>query len=363
MPIDYDDARRLLNHGFQSLTDRLLSGEPHPTHPLSRRFDALFTSRTQSYREVLLGCLVARALDASINITMPYAGQGPGSFNGRTLDERVVNPFLRQNDIPCSRGAYLAVFRRSVSLSPATRQGLRDKAGFDALLSILESARTHTSEGVRDDVLPYALYQFWRLREESRVNLVIPQRLSLQQLLTLSDGLLKTRSGGRVPVLLTVALLRTLKDFFQADWEIEYQGINVADAAKGKAADIEVRSKGATILAAEITERAVDETRVRATFATKIAVQGISDYLFVLSGDAHIDEVLRRQTQQYFAQGHEVNFVDIRRWMEVTLATLGQSGRAMYVSHLTSLLGEASTPKALKAAWNSSVNTLLAATS
>ena len=62
--------------------------------PVREACDALFSSSTQSYREVLLGCCLARILNASINIRNPYVNQSEDAFNGRTLDEKVVNPFV-----------------------------------------------------------------------------------------------------------------------------------------------------------------------------------------------------------------------------------------------------------------------------
>jgi len=48
----------------------------------------------------LIGCALARLHDDEIDITKPYMNQGDDAFNGRTLDERVVNPFLQENEIP-----------------------------------------------------------------------------------------------------------------------------------------------------------------------------------------------------------------------------------------------------------------------
>jgi len=60
----------------------------------------LFESKTQAFREALIGCALARLHDDEIDITKPYMNQGDDAFNGRTLDERVVNPFLQENEIP-----------------------------------------------------------------------------------------------------------------------------------------------------------------------------------------------------------------------------------------------------------------------
>ncbi len=76
----------------------------------STDFDAIFNSATQAYREVLIGCLLARHQDQSINLRQPYVNLGEHAFNGRTSDERVINPFLYEKRIPNSCGPYLSVF-------------------------------------------------------------------------------------------------------------------------------------------------------------------------------------------------------------------------------------------------------------
>ena len=93
--VDYDKAARLLAGLFATAEEAFRKKkEPPAAASIRQAGGALFSSATQSYREVLLGCCLARILDASINIRHPYVSQGDDAFNGRTRDERVVNPFL-----------------------------------------------------------------------------------------------------------------------------------------------------------------------------------------------------------------------------------------------------------------------------
>jgi hypothetical protein len=80
------------------------------------QFNILFATNVRAYREALMGCAIARFQDRAINIRLPYINQGQNAFNGRTLDERAVNPFFQEHRVPSSRGPYLAAFRRSVRL-------------------------------------------------------------------------------------------------------------------------------------------------------------------------------------------------------------------------------------------------------
>src|SRR5579859_3999364 len=120
--IDYDAARSLLAEMFaeaEAGTSRL---EILPD--IVEAADKLFASSSQSIREVTLGCGIARIIDRNINIRLPYSEHGKDAFNGRSLDEQVINPFLHDKAIPSSKGPYLAMFRRSVKLNAETASGV-----------------------------------------------------------------------------------------------------------------------------------------------------------------------------------------------------------------------------------------------
>lgn len=247
--IDYEHASAVLDELFAAAEANFESRQPPAvSSELALAAKALFTSPTQSYREALLGCALARHLNRTINIRRPYINQGDDAFNGRTVDERVINPFLQHRLIPSSKGPYLASFRRSVEFTPETAKGLRDKHGYKAFLTFLEAIAQGDAHQVRH-LLLYLLYQFVELRNAATIPLARIRRMSMEQYEKLLEGLLQLPSGGLIPVLLVVAMLRTIKQCFSLSWEIECQGINVADKASGAGADITVRQAGIVILA------------------------------------------------------------------------------------------------------------------
>lgn len=358
-PVDYVKARAHLDALFAQAEQAVLGRQPVVApQEVHTATDTVFASPTQSYREALLGCVLAKSLDAEINIRQPYAAQGRNAFNGRTLDEKVVNPFLREKRVPCSTGPYLNVFRRSVAFVEATRKGLRDKRGYDAFLALIAHAESLPSGEQVGRLLLYLLFRFAEMREEATVPLAKVQRISLEQYETVLRGLLAVPSGGRFPLWLVVATFNAIQKTYELPWEVAWQGINVADAASGAAGDITIRSKAKVLLSAEVTERQVNRTRVSATFETKISVASLEDYLFFTASGAVTDEA-RQLARQYFAQGHEVNFLCITEWILMVLATLGPRGRSVFSQELYSLLEDQATPRALKVAWNGVVNSLL----
>ncbi|MEW6387754.1 MAG: restriction endonuclease, SacI family [Thermodesulfobacteriota bacterium] len=358
--IDYESCRSLLDQYFPLVEKALIEGhEPDLKPDVIEACEIIFDSRTQAYREVLLGCIIAKIQDKSINIRQPYIDQGPNAFSGRTLDEKVINPFLHDKKIPSSRGPYLSVFRRSVKFDDSIRPGLRDKEGFDSLLNLIGHLETLTSDIDLTNFLQHILFKFAELREKAKVQLFRPQRLSLEQYEALISALLATPSGGRFPVLLLVATFRTIKAFFNLDqWEIIWQGINVADTASGAGGDITIKKGDQILLAVEVTERPLDRSRVVATFNTKIAPAGIEDYLFFLK-TASLPADVKDQAQKYFAQGHEVNFVDIKNWILMSLITTGKEGRSIFCQEFLSLLEDPSIPQFLKISWNEQLSFII----
>jgi len=362
MPItlDYDAARQVLEEAFRRAEEDLLADrEPKAPRDFRQNIESIFASSVQAYREVLLGCLVARSLDRGLDVHLPYTSQGELAFSGRSLDERVINPILHEERIPCTRGPYLSVFRRSVRFDNTVRDGLRDKAGYDALLKALDKVQSCSSEKKLRGFLTCVAFAFLKLREAASVPLSRLRMVSLEQCDTLIDLLIGKPSGGRFPVMLAVAAFSAIRERFGLDWEIEAQGINVADSASGAGGDITISVQGEVLMAAEVTERALDRSRVLATFNTKIAPSDIEDYLFLVKEKPSNAGVLE-QARQYFAQGHDVNFLKIKHWIVGTLASLGRQGRQAFLANLIDQVDDQDTPRALKVAWNECVAVITA---
>jgi hypothetical protein len=64
--------------------------------------------------------------------------------------------------------------------------------------------------------------------------------------------------------MLAVAMYQSLSECFGLDWEVDFQGINVADAVSGAVGDITIKdAAGAIVIAVEVTERSVSAARAR----------------------------------------------------------------------------------------------------
>jgi hypothetical protein len=361
MPIDKDEARATLRKLFSAITAHALAGAPPPIRAgeLEASCNILFESRSQSFREALLGCALARWQDDTVDIRHPYVDQGPNAISLRSFDEQVINPFLKEENIPSSKGPYLAMFRRGWEFTREYKAKVKDRAAQNAFLECIDRLETSCAKEDVEAFLAYLLFRFWQLREGASVTLSQVKRLSLIQYEKLISGLLTIPSGGRFPLLLVLATFEALKDFYNTDWEIIAQGINVADAASGASGDITIRSAKEILMAVEVTERVVDHVRLVSTVKSKIGPAGIADYLFVTRSAAPEPDA-QRFAEQLFAQGHEINFLEIKNWIVTTLATMGSKGRAAFNRHMLAQLAKTDVPTAIKVAWNEQLACIIA---
>lgn len=358
MALNYQTASADLERIF-ALAESDVASDSVPSVSAAARQAAeeMFESSTQSIREALLGCALARLQDQSVDITLPYMNHGANAFNGRTLDEQVVNPFLKGTQVPSSKGPYLASFRRSVKFEAATGNGMQDKKAFSAMLAFIKELQSASTVADIELLVRHLLWRFVMLREKSKITLARINRLSLPQLSSIIVALLGSKSGGRFPVLLSTAMLRTLKKHFNLPWDINQQGINAADAASKTGGDIDVTESGKFVFSIEVTERVIDKSRVVSTFTSKISPHSIEDYLFFYSTSLPDKEALD-VAKQYFAQGHDISFLSVEEWLRNSLATVGPKGRAIFTNEFVDLLDQQDIPSEMKVRWNDLIKKL-----
>jgi hypothetical protein len=319
--------------------------------------DRLFSSQTAAYREALVGCAVARVLDPLVDIRLPATEYGENAFSGRSLAERVVTPFLRDRRVPVSANPFLSAIRGGARfLAGGAPRIQRDKIGFASLVSVVEFLCEQDVAGAKDYLI-YLLRRFIILRERENVPLRRIAKPNLDQLDRLIKGLLGVKSGGRFSAYLATAMFQTLNECYGLGWDVQFQGINVADKASGAVGDITVRKGGSIVLGVEVTERAIDHNRVTMTFDEKISPSGLADYLFVTTA-APADEAVTA-ARGYTAVGHEINFVRLDSWLVHNLATIGPPCRALFQAKMLDLLSADGVPVELRVAWNDQMRVAL----
>lgn len=347
--VDSNEAREFLQEALDAAETAYQSGAPPSvSDDLAADIERLFTSSTQAYREALVGCVIARHVDGRINIRHPATETSDDAFSGRSLADQIVTPYLQDRGFPVSRSPYLSCLRGGARFEPNRAPRIqRDAGGFAALVSAVE----HVAEAPPEEAIKcliFLLYRFVVLREQAQIELRRIARPNLHQLTKLIAGLLSVRSGGRFSALLATAMFQTISDCHGLEWEVEFQGINVADAASGAVGDITVKKQGVIVLGVEVTERTIDRGRVAATFERKVAPNGLEDYLFITTTQPETDALTA--AHNYTGVGHEMNFVQLQAWLTNNLATVGPQCRAIFQAKILDLLVTQNAD--LKVAWN-----------
>ena len=225
----------------------------------------------------------------------------------------------------------------------------RDKAGFDALVDAVDYLRGLDANAVKT-YLRYLLRCFIQLREAGNIALKKLAKPNLEQLSNLIVGLLTVKSGGRISALLAIAMFQTISECHSLGWTVEFQGINVADKPSGAVGDITISKDGKLILGVEVTERSIDQTRVKLTFDQKVSPSGLADYLFITT--AKPDDEALAAARSYTGVGHEMNFVPLTGWLIHNLATIGRTCRALFQTKMLELLNAQGVPAEIRVAWN-----------
>ena len=240
--MNYNAAASRLNLAFEQAQEYLLTKTVPPCdQDIDSCLDLLFVPKiTQAFREALLGCVLARLDDLDTDARMPYVQHGEGSYSGRSLDEKVVNPLLMEQQVPASKGPFLSVFRRSVGFNEETGKGIRDRDAFTKFLYVIKQINAANPFEL-EELLKVLAYRFLLLRENTTIRISKLRRISHEQYRQLIHNLLETPSGGRFPMFMAEAVFHAIRESFNLNWEINTQEINVADDPSGATGDIEIK--------------------------------------------------------------------------------------------------------------------------
>lgn len=350
-PVDIDIAKAMLAETFElAESDQRDGVAASVPSEIVKATERLFLSKTQAYRDALPSCVLARIIDPQIDIRLPATEYGENAFSGRSVSEKAVTPFLRDRSVPTSASPFLSAVRGGAKFMKGGEPRIQqDKEGFAALVQVVDYLHNLDAEAAKN-YLRYLLRRFIVLRESYNITLKRISKPNLEQLSQLIKGLLTVKSGGRVPALLATAMFQTIGECHALGWEVEFQGINVADKASGAVGDITIRKEGVLILGVEVTERPIDQARVTLTFNQKVSPSGLTDYLFITTTKP--EDGALAAAQRYTSVGHEMNFVPLAGWLVHNLATVGPACRSLYQTKMIDLLSAQGVPSELRVAWN-----------
>ena len=207
-------------------------------------YDIVHRSGLVAIRYALVTQLLGKWADPSRDALCLQRGTLEGSkeqgrWDPRSFCSAVVVPWVQDADgvLGTSSDPYVGKPLRRTRLDDWNTP-LRQKAEWEHLVGLLESVQSANNSSATESALRRCLRSVARRYRELQVTFPVPQRVSLEQTIDITDRFLSERSGGERPLIVADALMRTVGRAFGLFDEVLRQGINEADAASNAAGDI-----------------------------------------------------------------------------------------------------------------------------
>ncbi|WOE74570.1 restriction endonuclease, SacI family [Alterisphingorhabdus coralli] len=338
-------------------SDALASEKLDSTSKIANDIDTVFNANTGSYGKAAIVQTLGKASDLSLDaLAVQKGGEDETAWDARTFargtfvewNEEANRPFAHSSD------PYVSNPLRIRRFDSNARSKARDKAGFDALVNILEEVnQAETSEGAYDYVFE-VLLGLRRYLADKSVEYPLPKRASLKNVLEATDGYLAERSGGARLQAIVAALFSCLSEAGLKISDVTTAHINSPDAGASRGGDVEFRGfdGGFTI---EVKDRPLSRDDFLASIE-KARIAEISDLMFVVRS-GHIlgkgldESFLTSETSRQFSSGLNLYIESFDNFARIALSLIGESGRRTFLQKVGEALELQSADISHKWAW------------
>lgn len=316
--------------------------------PWPEKIREILTCSTKSYHYVLPTQLLAKAVVPGVDCRSLQARARDagvaGAFDARSLCSKVIVPFERDhldNVLGGSPEPYVNNPLRvpMITLEYASQQ--RDESTWNLLCEVLEFVEDQSDEVLTQKMFRQVLIEIFRLLSDQRIIYPVPARISFAACIGLSQQFLEARSGGLRYQAVATALLRVMGETFGL-WKTVTTGhVNAADAASGRAGDIECRDRSQNLVAvAEVKDRKL----VLQDVSDKISAlrrRQVREMFFLTRGvdEADAAEIGHYQEQQ-FPLGYNLYCFDLLEFARPILAIVREDGRVKFLAEVGRVLEE-----------------------
>ncbi|RQW06473.1 hypothetical protein EH222_08675 [candidate division KSB1 bacterium] len=199
----------------------------------------------------ILACSLAQTHQPHIDIRKPYTEIGDNdAYSGRTYDERYIQHFVTQNELPCnSTTAFLTpAFRnRNAVLTPDLNLVGRPPAIYAAALYLLDAV--HQGHLSAADLLAETIRWLLVIRDakRERIRSLLTEIkagqaqtvLSAEGIVSLIEQHFSLRHSSRLPVLAIAAIYQAAQDYL-GERVLPLESHNAADRQTGALGDLEI---------------------------------------------------------------------------------------------------------------------------
>ena len=180
----------------------------------------------------------------------------------------------------------------------------------------------------------------------------VPERVSLQQVLSITRKFLSEPSGGDRGLSIAAALFKMFREFFHIYSTVKRHAINAADSATGTTADIECYGEdGILRLAVEVKERNLTLIDVRSAI-NKARRVSLKELLFNTPGVNPKEESdIQKLFKKNWAAGTNLYRLSIDELIRVGLSLTGEKGRTYFLKKVGDQLDTYNTQSANRKQW------------
>lgn len=295
-------------------------------------FENLITQGGSTYPYVLLGQVLAKATDSSLNaLCLQESSSLPGARDVRMLVKNVVvpwnkaigKPYPGTNDDPyVNNPARYKNFGEEMANKAAKREQ------YDKLFKVVQHVQDRgQAEAVR--LLKLILIETRYSLEENKRDYIGPSRVSLVDVTKVLNEFLKERSNGVRLQVVSYAVLKSFAGAFPGFGKVQSYSTNSSDAAGNRTGDVERLINNKVDFAIEVKDRTLTLIDVEASIR-KARITEVGNLLFLVQATPVLDDPERilERTAHEFTRGIDVNIAEAMTFFATVLALLSPDQRA-----------------------------------
>jgi hypothetical protein len=330
----FDAAGEILLEFWQEASDVPLDACALPAE-IMKACERSVNSSTKSYRYVLPTQLLAVVVDSSLDCRCVQVSTGQaGSFDARSICQRVIVPFDRENHrvLGGSPEPYVNNPLRIPGFFAEEASAQRDSSGFQDLRTVLEWA--HANPRQTRKLLRFVLAVVRNRLQSVQIAYPVPIRTSLKDALRAIDAFLAEKSGGARLQAVVAALFKAVGFHLHLFDEVSTASITTSDTHSGRISDIECRDEnGNILLAVEVKDDALSMRHIQDKIPV-VREHGIRELLFLARGTVEFNESTDALLAGEFAAGQNIYAVMFPSFLESRLVLLGEIGRREFLQQV-----------------------------
>lgn len=269
----------------------------------------------------LMTALLAKTDNKRIDTRQPYPKLGDKSFQGRTIDETYIQPFIHIHALPCNgTTAFLTPAFRTLetALTKSSFDKCRPKSVYHDLMDVLDYVETHPKES--KNILVQLVKNLIEIKKESgetiakmvsNLSSAKKRELSSEEITNLLNQHLHCKGSSRLPVLMFAAAYQSVQNLLHEESRT-LLAHNAADKQTGAIGDLEITlsNENKTVTCYEMKKKQVSTDDIYVCVEKILKLDCKPDNYIIITTEAITKEVKDLAYSFYEKLGVEIAVLD-----------------------------------------------------